>query len=320
MANYVKGIGDATSRINEIIPKFDAQILNFLIQSTPGVCWSETNRFAIATSGRSVLISAGMVHAYGYFGMSDAITQIDFVMPTSATQYARIYAEINLSVTPHRFSIKATAQSSSSNIGLTQNNLATTPSGVYQIPLYLLTISSNGVITATDQRPQNTKPEHAKNAEQSINSTNANNLVSGGTIASNVTAVTQAQSDNTTKLATTAYVRSAIATLQAITTTYGGTSARNIWGDGEWGSYTAPNGVMFQWYTANNQSNTFRTAFPNACVFCGYVGHHGSASNNSPWATDIGISYSDISRTGFKWKRQSGTSGVNQRKYLAIGY
>lgn len=45
------------------------------------------------------------------------------------------------------------------------------------------------------------------NATNATNSTNATNVVSGGTIASNVTATTQSNGDNSTKVATTAYVQ-----------------------------------------------------------------------------------------------------------------
>jgi hypothetical protein len=48
------------------------------------------------------------------------------------------------------------------------------------------------------------------NATTATSATNATNLVSGGSIASNVTATTQTTSDNSTKVATTAYVKSVL--------------------------------------------------------------------------------------------------------------
>jgi opacity protein-like surface antigen len=48
----------------------------------------------------------------------------------------------------------------------------------------------------------------ATSATSATNATNATNLVSGGTIASNVTATTQSAGDNSTKIATTAFVES----------------------------------------------------------------------------------------------------------------
>lgn len=220
MANYLKGIGDVKTGKNEILPSFDAKILRYITQNAAGVSWTEANKFALTVIDRGIQVGAGMVQAFGYFGMSDSPTQLTFVYPAGSAQYSRIYAEINLSVTPHQFEIKATSQSTTSNIPLLQDDLSAMPSGVYQVPLYLLTINSNNTITYTDQRVNNTKPEHAKNAEnaaQATNSTHANNLATGGTIASNVTATTQAQSDNTTKVATTAYVRAAVEAIKNIT-------------------------------------------------------------------------------------------------------
>ena len=51
-----------------------------------------------------------------------------------------------------------------------------------------------------------TTVKNATNSTSSTNATNATNLVSGGTIASNVTAVTQAVTDNSKKVATTEFV------------------------------------------------------------------------------------------------------------------
>jgi len=322
MANYLKGIGDPQTRVNEIIPKFDAQIFNFLAQCVPGICWSETNRFALTTITRGVRIGAGMCQAHGYFGMSDALTQLDFITPTSGNQFVRVFAEINLSVTPHRFSVRATAQSTSSNIALTQNNLSTTPNGVYQIPLYLLTLATNGTITSTDQRPQMTKPEHAKNAEQATNATNATNLTGTGTIATGVTAVTQTQATNNTRVATTAYVRTAIAALETFSHVSSGSSAsarNSAGGDGEWGRYTMPNGVIWIWYTSSDQHVTFPWAFPNKCWMVGYAGHRGAGTADNVTSRNVGITWTTVTRTGFSWSFQSGASSMNNRKYWAIG-
>ena len=60
------------------------------------------------------------------------------------------------------------------------------------------------------------------------NATNATNLVSGGTIASNVTGVTQSAGDNSTKVATTAYVASAVSSLLTIGTIQSSTSGTSI--------------------------------------------------------------------------------------------
>jgi hypothetical protein len=302
MANYVKGIGDPQTRVNEIIPKFDAQIFRFLAQTAAGVCWPDTaSRFAITNRDRGVQIGTGMVCAHGYFGLSDAPTQINFVIPSSGSQFARIIAEINLSTSPHRFSIRATAQSTSSNIGLTQQSLTTTPSGIFQVPLYLVTINSNGVITHTDQRVQLQKVEHARLAEDSTRATNATNLVSGGTIASNVTAVTQAQTSNATLVATTAFVRTAINNMNAITNVSWSSARGNSAGNGEDGITVLPNGIMIQYFGGSAQSQSFPVSFPTRCVFVGYAGNWGDGTSDNITSRVAGINRNTVSRTGFTW-------------------
>lgn len=77
------------------------------------------------------------------------------------------------------------------------------------------------------------------NATNATNSTNATNVVSGGTIASNVTATTQSNGDNSTKVATTAYVQNMsfgrgqtyqdVTSSRALSTTYTNSTGRPIW-------------------------------------------------------------------------------------------
>jgi hypothetical protein len=310
MATYLKGIGDAINRVNEIIPSFDAKILNYLAQnSSGGVCWSETNRFALTNIDRGVQIGAGVAHAHGYFGMNDAPVRLTFVPPTGSAQFARVIAEINLSTTPHRFNIRATNQSTSSSIGLTQNNLSTNPNGIHQIPLYLVTIPANGAITVSDQRVQLARVANAQHAQTAGTATNAGNLT--GTIATAATAVTQTAGTNDTRVATTAFV----------TTALNNRLARSASGDGGIGSMTLPNGVIFRWGEGTAQNITFSPAFPTSCIFVGYQGHHGTlSSSTSIQSRDVGILWSEVTRTGFRWQRQSGTADITRRKWLAIGF
>lgn len=112
MANYLKGIGDSALRTNEILPSFDARINNFIIGHTSGIIKDEYNEFQAAAIDRGVIIKSGMLQVYGYFACSDTDTQINFVMP-STTQYVQIYAEIDLTVVPNKFEVKATAMSNS---------------------------------------------------------------------------------------------------------------------------------------------------------------------------------------------------------------
>ena len=176
MAYYLKGIGDVITGKNEITPQFDAKIHKFISVNDAFVVGSDSNRFIVNVISRGATISAGMACAYGYYGMSDATVQFNFVVPSSSTQYAKIYAEFDLSSSPQNFSIKATPQASSSVIDLTQDDLSVNPTGKYQLPLYLITIQTNGTIRATDLR--NIRESIGK-IECSINTDNAIYEVNG---------------------------------------------------------------------------------------------------------------------------------------------
>jgi hypothetical protein len=85
-------------------------------------------------------------------------------------------------------------QSTSNNIPLVQDNLSIAASGIHQIPLFLCQINNNRTITVTSQRVILSRIGHAENAV---------NL--SGTVETAVTAVTQAENNNSTRLATTEY-------------------------------------------------------------------------------------------------------------------
>lgn len=189
MGYILKGIGDSVTGKNEIVPTFDAKILNFYSQIVPGVVASETNRFPITLIDRGIIIGPGMVQAFGYFGLSDAPVQFNFVIPSSGTQYSRVYAEIDLSARPQSMQVKLTPQSDTSVIELQQDDLSEITAGIYQVPLYLVAIQTNGTITFTDTRKMlervsfaqhcweadhTPESDHTKNAD---NATKAQRLV-----------------------------------------------------------------------------------------------------------------------------------------------
>jgi len=206
MGFFLKGLGDPATGHNEILPSFDAAIYAYLAQNAGGVCSSGAN-FAATTTDRGVSIAAGLAYVNGYFGMSDSPTLLNFTFPTGSAQFARVFAEVNLSVTPHRFSIRASNQSTSNNIPLVQDNLSIAASGIHQIPLFLCQINSNRTITITSQRNMLNRILHAENA---VNLT--------GTIQTAVTGVTQAEGNNSTRVATTEYADRAARSALNITT------------------------------------------------------------------------------------------------------
>ncbi len=217
MGCILKGIGDKITGKNEIVPTFDAKIFNFFSQVAPGVVASEKNKFSISIIDRGIKIGPGMAYAYGYFGMSDEISQFNFIIPSSRTQYAKVYAEIDLSARPQSFAVKMTPQADTQVIELQNDNLGEITTGIHQVPLYLISIQPNGTITFTDLRILLDRVAYASHSNKSDDATNSTNLVSGGTIASNVQATTQSSSDNSRKVATTAYVTTAINNVKNIT-------------------------------------------------------------------------------------------------------
>lgn len=209
MGYILKGIGDSMTGANEIVPTFDAKIFHFYSQITPGVIASEQNKFPITIVDRGVRIGPGLAHAYGYFGLSDAIVQFNFVIPSSQTQYSKVYAEIDLSSRPQKFSINVTPQSNTSVIELQQDDLSQITTGVYQIPLYLITIQTNATVSFTDIRPMierlayanhSIESNHTLQADNATNSTNATTATKSQTIIYTTSAPTSSPASGTLKV------------------------------------------------------------------------------------------------------------------------
>jgi len=163
VANYLKGIGDAATRANEILPSFDARINNFLCGHTAGIIKTEFNEFSASAIDRGVIVKSGMMQAHGFFGASDADMQINFVMP-SGTQYVHLYAEIDLSVIPNRFEVKATPMSNNSAYTFRQDNLRSITNGKYQFHLWQVTLTASTIVLS-DRRAFIAKPLSAVTAE-----------------------------------------------------------------------------------------------------------------------------------------------------------
>ena len=81
-----------------------------------------------------------------------------------------------------------------------------------------------------------TSATSATSATTATSATNATNVISGGTIASNVTATTQTAGDNSTKVATTAYVATAVSGVALLPGILGQAFTSN-------GTFTIPSGV-----------------------------------------------------------------------------
>lgn len=163
MANYLKGIGDSVLRANEILPGFDARINKFLCGHTAGIIQNDYNEFSATIIDRGVIVKSGMLQAYGYFACSDIDTQINFVMPSS-TNYVHIYGEIDLSIVPNKFEVKATPMSNTQEWTARQDDLKNVPNGKYQLPLWQVTLTASTIVL-TDKRFIIDKPSDTVTAE-----------------------------------------------------------------------------------------------------------------------------------------------------------
>lgn len=184
MGYILKGIGDSVTGQNEIIPTFDAKIYKFCAQIGPGVIATEKERFPITLVDRGIIIGPGMAHAFGYFGLSDSPQTFNYVIPSSQTQYSKVYAEFDLSARPQSFSIKVTPQSDTSVIELQQDDLSEVTTGIFQLPLFLIKIQTNGTITFEDIRSMRNRVAYSSHSNEADHS---------------LTADTTPQADNATK-------------------------------------------------------------------------------------------------------------------------
>lgn len=101
----------------------------------------------------SLVIHEGIMFAYGYCGYEQAKTF--YFNKTAATQYHFIYGEIDRSVIPNTFELKVKNNQGGSEVKPTtfrQDVLSTVKTGVFQLPLYRITLGSDGIEEITDLR------------------------------------------------------------------------------------------------------------------------------------------------------------------------
>lgn len=148
----------------------------------------------------AVLLQKGLMFAYGYVGGIIENATLDFSLP-SGTQYHFIYAEIDMSKIPNVFYIKTKNNGRATTAEWRQDYLSSVRTGVFQLPLWRVKLTSNGITEITDLRERKTKIHNAVNTKYSIKANN---------VGSNARATTQSLGDNSTKLATTEYAKNEI--------------------------------------------------------------------------------------------------------------
>lgn len=162
------GAGNAEKGINAINPRFQAEALRRIRGRDTGVL---DNSFYTATSAKGVARTAnsnfmwklsasnvsdiavgrGMATAYGYDLQSEQTVHLVGTAATTGTKYIFVYLEWDLHNPDEAYgSINLYDNGSSSSwTPVSQDNLITNPTGIYQMPLYRLTVNTAGTVTAT---------------------------------------------------------------------------------------------------------------------------------------------------------------------------
>lgn len=200
----ISGIGIATERINEITADDLATLRHFQIGWDYGVINRQGYNFStVYSKGTSTIeVGRGIMFAYGYIGYVDKC-KLEFIRP-SIPQYYIIYVELDRSKIPNTCTLKVkNNQSSPSIVGtFRQDYLDKIRTGVFQLPLYIVKIGSNGIenVKAVDNfRPNIKQVEYAPQCRRVV----------GEVAAGAKVAVQPLGEDNSERIATTDFVHRA---------------------------------------------------------------------------------------------------------------
>ena len=160
-----------------------------------------------------ITITSGLMFAYGYFGYIPKNVTLYF-NPTAATQYQFVYIELSRSVIPNGCVIKVKNNQSGDAIKPTtfrQDILSAVKTGVYQLPIYRITLNSTGISEVKGFRDIPSLQGLAQLISQIKKTyTSFQTKIITESISSSAVATTQTVEDNSTKIATTEFVKKAI--------------------------------------------------------------------------------------------------------------
>ena len=171
----VTGIGNETTRKNEINPDDVAVFLNALFcgnsqKEEEAVGIIGANSFAVtANTDSSITISEGMCIVYGYLARIGE-TKILFNI-SALPQYWVIVAEIDRSVVPNTFSVRALNNQSLPTIGaytLRKDRLSAIRTGAYQLPLAIVKVDGQTITVISDERVFFNETQHVKTADTTM--------------------------------------------------------------------------------------------------------------------------------------------------------
>lgn len=207
------GIGRAADGVNEIRDRYVAA-LRYAILGWDFCSLSALGGFApdfgSGTQGNNYAqISSGIVTAYGYCGVLTEAKRFYFNIPQK-DQYWFIFARLDLSRTPAVFSVLAKNNYASPVATWRQDVLSAFPTGVFEYPILRVTVrGGSGVHAVTGQCPARRRGDTAltyggKQAIADAQFCTYTETVSGQ-LASAVTGFTAAETDASTKIATTKF-------------------------------------------------------------------------------------------------------------------
>ena len=198
----ISGIGNSPQRINEITAD-DIATLRYKIY---GWDYGVINGFAETHNTDSITLDFGVMFAYGYFGCLPSAVTLYF-HKVAQTQYQFIYAELDKSTIPNTFKIKVKNNQGGKNPKPTdfrQDILSVVKTGVFQLPLYRITLNENGIAEVRSEITNYTYSRIKKTYR-----TTATNNISGRVGNGSYCVTNPATSDNSKKIATTDFVHRA---------------------------------------------------------------------------------------------------------------
>lgn len=186
----------------------DCRLFRYACGGYDGIVKGFGNELNYEISGSNFIVKSGEFVIDGWQGKVDGSGVSIAVDNLGGIQYYVVYAEIDLSVSANqKAEIKATYNTAYYPTISRGDDLTTTPSGVARIELYRFEASS-GIISNVFKKF--TLIELGK----VINSVNTENVKSGGTIASDVTATTQSPINSSNLVATTYFAHEIVSFLQ----------------------------------------------------------------------------------------------------------
>lgn len=135
-----------------IINKDDlATLRNFILGNGVFINSSIDNNFSESHTSKQITIGKGCICAYGVVGVSTSSVKFDFVNANTEQKWF-IYVELDMSKLPNACEVKRINNGRSSDRKFRQDMLSNETSGVFQFPIWLVTVTREGISEVEDLR------------------------------------------------------------------------------------------------------------------------------------------------------------------------